>query len=120
VFHEIKHVKQESGPGRRRWFESDRCDLVVWFDAAERIDGFQLCYDLGRGQHALTWRVGSGFAHNAIDTGTASPFKNCTPILVANGVVPWSELRALFAARSGTLEPALRDFVTDALRIART
>jgi hypothetical protein len=111
VFHEIKHVKQEPGPGRRRWFESDALDLVVWLDAAERIAGFQFCYDLGRGERALTWREGGGFVHNAIDTGSASPFKNCTPILVADGAIPWREVSDRFAAHSDSLEPKLREFV---------
>lgn len=111
MFHEIKNVKQESGPGRRRWFESDHFDLVVWLDAADELTGFQLCYDFGRGERALTWREGAGFAHNAVDTGTDSPFKNCTPILIADGNVPWGEVAERFAARSDTLEPGLREFV---------
>lgn len=115
MFQEIRNVRQEPGPGRRRWFESDRFDLVVWLEPDERIAGFQLCYDFGRGEHALTWREGAGFAHSAVDTGSASPFKNCTPILVADGVVPWDDVAACFAARSATLEPALRDFVRERL-----
>ena len=119
MFHEIKDVKQEPGPGRRRWFESDHFDLVVWLEPDERIAGFQLCYDFGRGERALTWREGGGFAHNMVDTGTESPFKNCTPILVADGEVPWSEVTSRFTARSGSLEPALRDFVLTKLQSSR-
>jgi hypothetical protein len=119
VFHEIKNVKQEPGPGRRRWFESDHFDLIVWFDAAERIAGFQFCYNFGRGEQALTWREGGGFAHSSIDTGSESPFKNCTPILVADGAVPWKDVTDRFVARSASLEPALREFVQDKLKSRR-
>jgi hypothetical protein len=115
VFREIKNVKQEAGPGRRRWFESEHLDLVVWLDPAERVSGFQLCYDLGHGEHALTWHDGQGFAHSAIDTGSDSPFKNCSPILVADGAVPWGEVLHRFTDRSGSLEPSLREFVRERL-----
>ena len=111
VFTEIKNVRQERGPGRRRWFESDGFDLVVWLDGVGALTGFQICYNFGRGEHALTWRPGVGFAHNAVDTGSAGPFSNLTPILVADAVVPWPEVIAQFAARSASLEPELREFV---------
>jgi hypothetical protein len=120
MFHEIKNVRQEPGPGRRRWFESDQCDLVVWLEPGDRIAGFQLCYNFGRGEHALTWRDDAGFAHNAVDSGSASPLKNCTPILVADGQVPWGEVVNCFAARSGSLEPALREFVQAKLQTGGT
>ena len=47
VFREIKKVRQEPGPGSRRWFESDGMDLVVWLDAQGVVNGFQLVFDLG-------------------------------------------------------------------------
>ena len=119
VFHEIKNVRQEPGPGRRRWFESDNFDLVVWLEPGDRIAGFQLCYDFGRGEHALTWRDGCGFAHAAVDSGEDSPLKNCTPILVADGQVPWPEVQRRFTERCGSLEPELRDFVQDKLQAKR-
>ena len=115
VLHEIKNVRQEKGDGRRRWFESDGLELVVWLDWTEAVIGFQLCYDLGDGEHALTWRVGSGFAHSAVDTGDESPFVNRTPILQPDGNVPWASLEHLFDARSSTLEPGLRQLVHDKL-----
>jgi hypothetical protein len=119
MFHEIKNVRQEPGPGRRRWFESDNFDLVVWLEPGGRIAGFQLCYDFGRGERALTWREGAGFTHNAVDSGEGTPLKNCTPILVADGKVPWGEVRTRFAERSSSLEPALRAFVQEKLQPQR-
>jgi hypothetical protein len=111
VLHEIKGVKQERVPGRRRWFESDGLELVVWLAPDDEIDGFQLCYALGRGEHALTWRVDGGFVHSAVDAGDASPLKNETPILQPDGEVPWSELGRVFGERSAELEPQLRHFI---------
>src|SRR5512141_3472550 len=106
MFTEIRNVRQEGGTaGPRRWFESDGLDLVVWQDETGGLAGFQLCYDWGKGEHALTWRPGLGFAHNGVDGGDASPLKNLTPVLTTDGAVPWSEIAARFAERSASLEP---------------
>lgn len=115
VLHEIKNVKQERGPGRRRWFESDGFELVVWFDAANAVTGFQICYDLGEGEHALTWRPGRGFSHAMIDTGDGSPFGNLTPVLSPDSDIPWHEIARVFDERSASLEPGLRRLVRNRL-----
>jgi len=115
VLHEIKNVKQERGAGRRRWFESDGLELVVWFDASESVTGFQLCYDLGKGEHALTWRAGTGFAHSVVDEGDGSPLRNETPVLRPDLPPPWAEIARLFDERSESLEPPLRQLVHDKL-----
>jgi hypothetical protein len=116
VLREIKEPRQERGAGRRRWFESDGLDLVVWLDARDTVTGFQLCYDFGGGEHALTWRAAQGFAHATVDQGDDwQGGAKKTPVLVSNGAVPWAKLGNLFHERSGTLEPALRQLVTTAL-----
>ncbi len=120
MLREFVHVKQERRAGRRRWFESDGLELVVWHDAADRLEGFQICYDFGRGEHALTWRPGAGFAHSFVDDGdTFDGGAKLTPILVPDGAVPWAELTKRFAERSGTLEPALRELVSARLAAKR-
>lgn len=112
MLHEIKNVKQERGPGRRRWFESDGLELVVWFDQGDTVTGFQICYDFGHGEHALTWRRESGFAHTGIDAGDESPFMNRTPVLkMPQTDPPWTEIVRVFESHSVTLEPALRSLV---------
>jgi hypothetical protein len=79
-------------------------------------EGFQLCYQSEEWQeHALTWREGSGFSHARVDTGDTRPDKNLTPILVADGAVPWERLRRDFAEDSAHLEPALREFIATRL-----
>ena len=113
VFKEFRQVRQEAVAGHRRWFDDDvlPLELIVWYDAAEAIEGFQLCYNFGGGEHALTWRPEVGFAHHTVDTGSSGPFGNLTPILVADGSVPWEEMVRRFTASSSTLEPALRELV---------
>ena len=120
VFSEIRNVRQERGaPGPRRWFESDGLDLVVWHGGAGEVTGFQLCYDWGKGEHALTWRPGTGFVHNAVDEGDGSPLKNLTPVLVPDGVVPWAELTTRFVERCHSLEPELRQLISARLAARR-
>ena len=111
VLKEIRSVKQERGAGRRRWFESDGLELVVWQNSVGSCEGFQLCYDLGRGERALTWRPGTGFAHSAVDAGDETPLKNEAPILVPDGAVPWAEIGKLFGERGAGLDAELRKLV---------
>jgi hypothetical protein len=115
VLREVKDVRQERGPGRRRWFQSDGFELVVWLSRSGDVTGFQICYNLGGTERALTWRPRSGFVHSHVDGGDDSPLKNMTPVLQPDGVVPWPELIARFEERSGLLEPALREFVRERL-----
>ena len=96
-------------------FESDGLDLIVWLDRSGGFAGFQLCYDFGKGEHALTWRPGGGFAHHRVDAGDTSPLKNESPVLVPAGAVPWAKLRKIFGERSATLEPELGERVRAAL-----
>ncbi len=113
VLKEIPNVKQERGSGRRRWFESEGFDFVVWQDKAGRCEGFQLCYDLGGGEHALTWRPDRGFAHSTVDQGDDwQGGGKQSPILIPDGEVPWAELARLWAERSTALEPAVREMVS--------
>lgn len=109
-------MKQERTGGSRRWFESDGFHLVVWYKAAGAVAGFQICYDLGAGEHALTWRKDGGLAHDAVDAGDDTPFSNLTPILVPNGAVPWPKLTEAFEKRSGSLETSLRQLVLTVLQ----
>jgi hypothetical protein len=112
VLQEFTMVKQEGGARRRRWFQGSGLDLIVWLDAQEAPEGFQICYlDAWRREHALTWRPAAGFTHARIESGDSRPDKNLTPILTAAGPVPWAKVRADFAEKSGALDTALRDFV---------
>jgi hypothetical protein len=112
---EFRQVKQEPG-GRRRWFESDGLELIVWYGADGGIAGFQLCYGSGGlAERALTWRRGAGFAHHLVDAGDDQPTRNETPVLLPDGAVPWEKLTALFAVRSPTLDADLRELVLQRL-----
>ncbi len=114
MLQEFIHVRQEA-KGRRRWFETSGFELIVWYTESGEIEGFQLCYEREGRQWALTWRPRAGFHHDLVHTGDTTPFKNQTPTLEPHGSAPWEELRERFAAESGSLEPALRDWVAGRL-----
>lgn len=107
---EFAGVKQEEAGRCRRWFEDDGMELIVWYGAAGAVDGFQILYGRGDTEHALTWRSVGGFAHSRVDQGD-NLFSKRSPILVPNGTVPWTRVRAEFTTRSTALAPPLREFV---------
>ncbi len=111
MFTEIRQVRQEPGAGRRRWFEADGLDLVVWFDGAGEVAGFQLCFDMPAETRAATWRPGVGFAFSRVDSGDADPLRDETPVLEPAAAVPLPELARRFAVHAAGLEPPLRAFV---------
>jgi hypothetical protein len=113
---EFQGVMQERGvSGRRRWFEDDAMQLIVWSQPDGTLTGFQICYPgEDRRERALTWRAGQGFSHASVDSGDTRPDKNLTPILVADGVVPWERVRTQFEDRAARLEAPIRDFVRQA------
>ncbi|MBI3884881.1 MAG: hypothetical protein HY302_04025 [Opitutae bacterium] len=112
---EFVKVKQEGGGARRRWFEDDGLELIVWYDAAGAVEGFQILYGRGDGEHALSWRAAGGFAHHRVDQGD-NLFSKLAPILVPDGAVPWARIATEFAARGARLEPALRELVQGKLQ----
>jgi len=88
----------------RQWFSDDYFDLIVWYDDRAAIAGFQLCYDIAGDEHSFTWNREGGASHNRIDTGESSPFKNMTPVLLPDGVVPYDTISQKFQERSGAID----------------
>lgn len=103
-------------PEGRRWFGNDYFDLIVWSDASETIKGFQLCYDKGRRERALTWHRGRGFSHDLIDPGDNSPFKDEAPTLEPGGHFPRAQILSVLEERSVGIDPEVRGFVLSMLR----
>jgi hypothetical protein len=111
VLKEYRNVKQEP-QGRRRWFEDEDLELIVWYSPAGSVTGFQICYEAEDGrERALTWRAGEGFDHARVDLGGTNPFKNLTPILLPDTAVPWVPITELVRSRSEPLEAELRELV---------
>ncbi len=99
-------------PNKRRWFSDRRMDLILWYDAEETLEGFQLCYDKQAGERALTWTRQEGFLHHRVDDGESSPFSfKETPILLEDGAFDASRVRDEFQRRAREVPDGLRQWV---------
>jgi len=112
MLREMSSVRQIKDEPRRRWFQDEHFDLVIWNDESGEIVGFQLCYDKTRSERALTWKTASGFSHNAVDSGEDRPGRyKATPILVADGSFDAETVAAVFLGHSATLDQRSADFI---------
>jgi hypothetical protein len=83
MLQEMTKVRQIPGEQRRRWFSSPAFDLIVWFDAADAIVGFQLCYDRLNDEKVLNWKTPDEYSHMAVDDGEGRAGRHkASPILV--------------------------------------
>ena len=85
----LRELKQSKFPDRRkirRWFTSDKLELILWCDLDDGINEFQLLYKSGLEDKAFTWNEQDGFSHHNVDDGEERPGKpKMSPILVADG-----------------------------------
>jgi hypothetical protein len=113
---EYKNVRQIIGEPRRRWFSDDFFDLIVWFSKENFILGFQLCYDMGGSQRALTWKRPDAYFHQRIDDGEGRPGKHkATPILVPDGRFNYKLIASRFQKESVNIEPVISKFIYNVL-----
>lgn len=110
---EAKNVRQIEGEPRRRWFDDEYFDLIVWFDKDDSIWGFQLCYDREKNPRALTWTKKYGYKHTGIDNGEYiwGTSKNA-PVLVEDGLFDRGATGKKLAAAAAELPPEIKLFVT--------
>ena len=111
---EVRPTRQVPGEPRRRWFSSSDLDLIVWCDGADSPVAFQLCYDKGRDERALTWEPSTGLIYSAVDDGEASPGMRykATPVLEPDAAVDLGRLAARFVADSDGVPADIVDFVS--------
>jgi hypothetical protein len=100
----------------RRWFSDDYFDLVVWYDEAGSVSGFQLCYDKQGTERALTWLRDEGVDHRKIDSGEDSPLKNMSPVLIPDGAIPYDMLLRQFRTRANALDSAIAGLIENKLQ----
>ena len=116
MLRELSDVRQIEGGRRRRWFQSDDEDLIVWYAEDDSIDGFQLCYDRRGHERALTWMRGQGFSHNRIDAGEGSALRyKRSPVLTADGRFDADSMVRRFTEISAALPPEVSEFVSGKL-----
>jgi len=109
---ESPSVRQAPGEPRRRWFSSAALDLIVWVDENGAAVGFQLCYDLGADERALTWSAPDSFSHSIVDDGEGRDFRHKgTPILRPGSALDARRAAELFAAERAELPHGLAALV---------
>ena len=121
---ELIHPRQIHGEPTRRWFTSPAMDLIVWHDANAKPTGFQLCYDKGSSEKAITWHEGGQLVHTAINDGesmginmsidTRIRYKE-SPILVADGAPDYAYITGYFLSQSAKLPAEISELVIRAL-----
>ena len=113
MLEEVKNASQNEEHLARRIFVDEYFVLFVWYYKPEMtIKGFQLCYDIGNNEHAVTWQDHAGFTHNRIDSGR---WKNQTPLLVADGIIPIDMITARFKMANTALDAELNEFILSKL-----
>lgn len=117
MLNEIKNVKQFEDEGPRRWFNDDYFDLIVWYSHEGEIEGFQLCYDKGHNERALTWRKTNGYSHDGIDDGEIAGEAKMTPVLVADGLFDKDSIGTRFLKAAKNIDPVVTGFVYDKIKI---
>jgi len=114
VLNEIKNVRQIPGEGYRRWFTDSEMDLIIWYDNDE-ITGFQLCYEKGQQEKALTWYKDAGYTHDTVDDGDRPYQGKMTPILVPDGFFDATRVSEQFRERAEKIDKELADLVVEKL-----
>ena len=116
LFREIRGVEQRRRGESRHWFQAPWFDLFCTWDRAGEVQWFQLCYarDTTR-ERVLEWRRGRGFQHlklrNSIDARRWDEGE-----LALDGVMPYPEVEARFAAAAPGLPREIALLVAEKVR----
>ena len=110
---EITSVANNDAEPRRRWFSDKIVDLYVWYDDNDAIVQFQICYDKGPGEKALTWTRDGGFVQHAVDDGEGGLFRmKSSPILTERSRSETGQALQLLKGRGAKLEHDLYQFIS--------
>jgi hypothetical protein len=115
---ELRDVRQVPGERPRRWFASEDMDLIVWLGEGGAPAGFQLCYDKGPHERALTrWSDGS-LSHAHVDDGEGrnSGYKEIA-VLVEGGAFDAARVERLFLEAGKNLPEPIAGMVLENIRL---
>ena len=113
---ELKPCRQFEGEMLRRWFDDDEgfFDLIAWINDEDTVSGFQLSYDVGARERAITW-LGGAFSHRDVDAGDDSPLSNDSSILTGTASFPITDLIDRFRESSRDIDPVVRKALLERL-----
>ncbi len=113
---EVSYIRQIEGEPRRRWFEDEYFDLIVWFDQTGGIQEFELCYDKGKNQRALRWVQPDKYSHFRVDDGENLAGRGkATPILLRYDCFDRERVLLRFEQECTDLEKGLARFVRETI-----
>lgn len=114
AFRELKKVVISDQNRIRRWFSSDKLQLIVWLTPEGTIMEFQLLYQAGWEDKAINWHYQEGFSHHNVDDGEGKPGRpKMSPILMADGYFNKVDLARSLREEGESLEPAIREFIQE-------
>ena len=111
---EIRYIRQIEGEPRRRWFENEYFDLIVWFDHDGGILEFELCYDKTKNQRALRWEGPERYSHFRVDDGEHHAGRGkSSPILLRDPRFDREKVLRRFELESAGLEHGIARLVQE-------
>lgn len=115
MLRELKHVSQIPGEPYRRWFSSQKLELIIWQDN-ETIVGFHLCYGTPCQEYALIWQFPNDYSHNWVDPGPMHPgLPKPAPTLIPKKRSSITQVICDFELESSALEPDISAFIHEKL-----
>ena len=114
---EAENTRRIPGESYRRWFSDKTCDLIVWYSTDKKFIGFQLCYQDGSHERALTWFKDLGYSHNRVDNGEdiALQYK-MSPILIPDGTFNKEAVLRLFMKKSKEMDQEVTRFISKIIK----
>ena len=107
-------VSQHRDEGKRRWFRDDNFDLIVWYED-QKIVGFQLCYDVGGNERAITWYATGSYSHARVDSGERPMGRKSSPVLEGGGFFDKERVLREFDEAAQKIDPEISRLVHDRL-----
>lgn len=116
MLREITSIAQLIHEPKRRWFEDDYFDLIVWHDPQDKIISFELYYDKRGHQRAVRWEQPNRYAHYRIDDGEKRSGKSkASPVLVVESEFDCSKVAFLFESESKRIDGGIARFVYETI-----
>jgi hypothetical protein len=107
---------KQDGPRRKRWFRDASFDIYTWQNAQGAYETLQLCYNMDRDEHVLSWDVQSGYRHERVDAPEDKPGRAMSPIFRADGVFPAALVLQRFAPAAQELPADVVQFIEKRIR----
>lgn len=112
MLREITSIAQLIHEPKRRWFEDDYFDLIVWHDNQDVIISFELYYDKRGHQRAVRWEQPNRYAHYRVDEGEKKSGKSkASPVLIVEEGFDGNKVAFLFESESKRIDENIASFV---------